>query len=66
MIIIKEVISFLNGILQSNLSSRLDINELANHYFIIKDCKALHPIDIKKMEANKNEIMLNSKENKII
>ena len=40
---------------------RLDINVLANHYFIIRDYKDFHPIDIKKIETNKNEIILNSK-----
>ena len=66
MVIIREVISFLNRILQYNPSSRLDINVLANHYFIIKDYKDFHPNDIKRIETNKNKIILNSKEYKTI
>ena len=62
----KEAISFINGMLQYNPSSRLDINALANHDFIIKDCKNFHPIDIKQIDPNKNEIVLNSRENKTI
>ena len=62
----KEVISFINGMLQYNPNSRLDINALANHDFIIKDCKNFHPIDIKQIDPNKNEIVLNSRENKTI
>ena len=62
----KEAISFINGMLQYNPSSRLDINELANHDFIIKDYKNFHPIDIKAIQPDKNEIVLNSKEKKTI
>ena len=61
----KEVISFLNGMLQYNPSLRLDINSLYNHNFLVKDIKDFHPIDIQKCESkfnNKNEIILNTKD----
>ncbi len=61
----KEVISFLNGMLQYNPSLRLDINSLYNHNFLVKDIKDFHPIDVQKCESkfnNKNEIIINTKD----
>ena len=61
----KEAVSFLNGMIQYNPQSRLDINTLANHDFLVKDIKSFHFIDIKKAEEkfmNKNEIVINAKE----
>ena len=61
----KEAVSFLNGMIQYNPQSRLDINALANHDFLVKDIKSFHFIDIKKAEEkfmNKNEIVINAKE----
>ena len=61
----KEAVSFLNGMIQYNPQSRLDINVLANHDFLVKDIKSFHFIDIKKAEEkfmNKKEIVINAKE----
>ena len=61
----KEAVSFLNGMIQYNPQSRLDINALANHDFLVKDIKSFHFIDIKKAEEkfmNKKEIVINAKE----
>ena len=61
----KEAVSFLNGMIQYNPQSRLDINALANHDFLVKDIKSFHFIDIKKAKEkfmNKNEIVINAKE----
>ena len=61
----KEVISFLNGMIQYNPQSRLDINTLANHDFLVKDIKSFHFIDIKIAEEkflNNKEIVINAKE----
>ena len=61
----KEAVSFLNGMIQYNPQSRLDINALANHDFLVKDIKSFHFIDIKIAEEkflNNKEIVINAKE----
>ena len=61
----KEAVSFLNGMIQYNPQSRLDINTLANHDFLVKDIKSFHFIDIKIAEEkflNNKEIVINAKE----
>jgi serine/threonine protein kinase len=43
----KEVISFLNGMLQYESSKRLNSGQLAKHNFLTKDIKDFHKIDVK-------------------
>ena len=64
----KEVISFLNGMLQYDSNQRLTIEELANHRFLTKNVKDFERIDVKKASKNVNKDMLtiNIKKNKSI
>ena len=66
----KEVVSFLNGMLQYNPNIRLDINQLANHQFIKNNLKEFHSIDLKqvsnKLDKNKREIVIDVKKNRSI
>ena len=65
----KEVISFLNGMLQYDASSRLDINQLANHSFLNKNVKNFESIDMKKVSKkniDKSRLKINVKTNKSI
>ena len=65
----KEVVSFLNGMLQYDSNSRLNIEQLAAHQFITKNRKDFHCIDLKQV-ANKldrnNQIVIDVKKNKSI
>ena len=55
----KEVVSFLNGMLQYNPNVRLDINQLANHQFLTKNIKEFHSIDLRqvsnKLDSQKHQ-----------
>ena len=64
----KEVISFLNGMLQYDGSMRLNIEQLSNHNFLTKNVKDFESIDLKKISKNvdKNNIKINVKKNKSI
>ena len=64
----KEVISFLNGMLQYDGSMRLNIEQLSNHSFLTKNVKDFESIDLKKISKNvdKNNITINVKKNKSI
>ena len=66
----KEVVSFLNGMLQYNPNVRLDINQLANHQFITKNVKEFHSIDLRqvsnKLDSQKRNIVIDVKKNKSI
>ena len=44
----KEVVSFINGMLQYNANERLDINQLAIHKFIANNIKGFHRIDLRQ------------------
>ena len=58
----KEVVSFLNGMLQYNEEDRLNINELSNHPFLIKNINFFTKINLSNRMKNK-EININSKNN---
>ena len=61
----KEVVSFLNGMLQYNAEDRLNIDELANHPFLIKPVHFFTKINLNKVHAK--EINVNTKnDNKTI
>ena len=66
----KEVVGFLNGMLQYNARSRLDINQLAAHDFIMKSVKEFHPIDLRqvsnKLDNNKRQMVIDVKNNRSI
>ena len=66
----KEVISFLNGMLQYNSKTRLDINQLAEHKFITHSVKDFHHIDLRqvsnKLDNTKKQIVIDVKKNKTI
>ena len=66
----KEVVSFLNGMLQYNAKTRLDINQLSQHKFIINNVKDFHSIDLKqvsnKLDKTKQQIIIDVKKNRSI
>ena len=64
----KEVISFLNGMLQYEPNMRLNINQLSNHRFLTKNVKDFESIDMKKVSKNidKSKLTINVKSNKTI
>ena len=61
----KEVISFINAMLQYNSLDRLDSLELSKHPFLTKDIKEFHPIPLKKVvkKVDKNGLNINVKKN---
>ena len=66
----KEVVSFLNGMLQYDSKTRLNINQLALHKFITNDIKDFHRIDLKqvskKLDETKKQIVIDVKDNRTI
>jgi hypothetical protein len=48
----KEVVSFLNAMLQYDSNYRLSSEELSRHYFLTKNVKDFTKIDIKKVQKN--------------
>ena len=66
----KEVVSFLNGMLQYDPNRRLNIDQLAVHPFITKNVKEFHPIDLrqvsKKLDSTKKAIEIDVKKNRSI
>ena len=47
----KEVVSFINGMLQNDPHKRLSAAELLNHNFLVKDVKKFEPIDMDKIKG---------------
>ena len=45
----KEVVSFLNGILQYNTKNRLSTEQLSRHYFLTKNVRDYKKIDLTKV-----------------
>jgi serine/threonine protein kinase len=65
----REVISFLNGMLQYNANERLNINQLAKHNFLTKKVKDFESLDMKKVSKknmDKSRLKINVKKNKSI
>ena len=66
----KEVVSFLNGMLQYDSKKRLDINQLTQHKFITQNVKDFHRIDLrqvtKKLDETKKQIVIDVKRNRTI
>ena len=64
----KEVISFINGMLQYNSKARLTCKELSDHPFLTKEVKDFHPIDMQKVskKVEDKKLKINVKQNKSI
>ena len=64
----KEVISFINGMLQYESTKRLSCEELSRHPFLTKEVKDFHPIDIQKVskKVEDKKLKINVKQNKSI
>ena len=64
----RELISFINGMLQYDENKRLDINKLSSHSFLNKDVKDFQKLDLKKVSKNlvKSKLKINIKKNKSI
>jgi serine/threonine protein kinase len=66
----KEVISFLNGMLQYQPTQRLTIEQLYSHPFLANNIQNFHSIDLRqvsnKLDKNKKEIIIDVKKNKSI
>jgi serine/threonine protein kinase len=65
----REVISFLNGMLQYDANERLNINQLAKHSFLTKRVKDFESLDMKKVSKknmDKSRLKINVKKNKSI
>ena len=65
----KEVISFINGMLQYDSSKRLTSDELSRHPFLTTEVKDFHPIDLKKVSKkvdDKKQLKINTILNKSI
>jgi serine/threonine protein kinase len=64
-ILSKEAISFLNGMMRYEPKTRLSVEELSKQYFLTKDPSTFHPVQLKKARNDlAQSIMLNSKEEK--
>ena len=65
----KEVVSFLNGMLQYEPKERLTCEQLINHVFLIDNIRNFHRIDLNKVRNNitkNNKLEINIKKNKSI
>ena len=63
-ILSREVVSFLNSMLQINPENRLSIEELSQHPFLIKDFREFRKIPLKKSFEKNNQYELNINFNK--
>ena len=64
----REVISFINGMLQYNSATRLTCEELSKHPFLTLNVKDFHPIDMQKVskKVDDKKLKINVKQNKSI
>ena len=64
----REVISFLNGMLQYDPSIRLSTEQLIHHRFLTDNVNNFHKIDLEKVsdKIKKDEIEINTKKNQTI
>ena len=64
----KEVVSFLNAMLQYDAKKRLTANELSRHHFLTKKVSEFEPIDVQKVsnKVNQNNLNVNIKRNNTI
>ena len=64
----KEVVSFLNAMLQYNALKRLSAEQLSKHHFLTKNLNEFEPIDVQKIskKISQNKLKVNIKRNKTI
>ena len=64
----KELVSFLNAMLQYNAQKRLSASELARHHFLTKNVRDFEPIDVRKVsnKVTHNKLNINIKKNNTI
>ena len=64
----KEIISFINGMLQYEAVKRLNCEQLSQHPFLTKEIKDFQSIDMKKVskKLGKSGLKINVKNNKSI
>ena len=64
----REVISFINGMLQYKSATRLTCEELSKHPFLTLNVKDFHPIDMQKVskKVDDKKLKINVKQNKSI
>ena len=64
----KEIVSFLNGMLQYDPKKRLNINELEKHPFLTKSLNQFTKIDLSKVnhKIKNNKLKMNTKNNRTI
>ena len=64
----KEVVSFLNGMLQYDPKKRYSANQLANHPFLTKRVQDFHRMDLRKVSKNvvNGKLKINVKKNQTI
>ena len=64
----KEIVSFINGMLQYNPEKRLSAEDLSNHPFLKKDIKKFHKINTNKIskKISHNQLNINVKNNNTI
>lgn len=64
-ILSKETICFLNSMMQQDSRRRLNIEELSKQFFLTRDVKTFHPVQLKKTEMGLSQsIILDSKDEK--
>ena len=64
-ILSKEAICFLNCMIQYNPENRLKVEDLAKQFFLTRDVKTFHPMQLKKSKNDlAQSIILNSKDKK--
>ena len=49
----KEVVSFINGMLQQDLNKRLNANQLLNHEFLLEHPSHFQPIDMRQLHGSR-------------
>ena len=64
-ILSKEALCFLNGMMQYNPNCRLKVEDLAKQFFLTRDVKTFQPVQLKKAGMDiAQSIVMNSKEDK--
>ena len=64
-ILSREAISFLNGMMRYEPKSRLSVEELSKQFFLTRDPSTFHPVQLKKAQTDlAQSVVLTSKEEK--
>ena len=59
----KEVVSFINGMLQKDPNKRLSASQLLKHEFLVKNVKQFQPMDVRKVPGTVTGGMINLNSN---